>query len=111
MDEKTNQQISLANVHFQNQNFDEAIKIYDRLIKENDKNYIFFCNRSGCLFKLKNYKESLEDAIKAIELNPKSIKAHYREGVALKLLDKPIDAIISFSKGENNILKIFLEHS
>lgn len=100
MDEQTNQQISLANVHFQNHNYDEAIKIYDRLIEQNDQNYILFCNRSAALFKRNQFKESLEDAIRAIELNPRSIKAHYREGMALRSLNRPIDAIIAFSKGK-----------
>lgn len=94
------EQINLANIHFQNQNFDEAIKVYDELIKRNNQNYILFCNRSAALYKKSRFKESLEDSIKAIQLNPKSIKAHFREGMALKALNKPIDSIIAFSRGE-----------
>lgn len=92
-------QISLANTHFQNRDYDEAIKIYDNLIKENSQNYILFCNRSSVLFKKNEFKKSLEDALIAVQLNPQSVKAHFREGMALRSLDRPIDALIAFSKG------------
>lgn len=96
------EQIDLANVHFRNQNYGLAIKIYDGLIRQNDQNYSLYCNRSAALYKLNRFEESLEDAIRAIQLNPKSVKAHFREGMALRSLQKPIDAIVAFSKGKFN---------
>ena len=99
MDEQTNLQINLANVHFKNKNYDDAIKIYDNLISQNNQNYILYCNRSAALYKKNEFKQSLEDAIRASEINPKSIKSLYREGMALRALDRPIDALVAFSKG------------
>lgn len=100
------EQIDLANVHFQNQNYQLAIKIYDGLIRQNDQNYVLYCNRSAAFYKLGKFEESLEDAIRAIQLNPKSVKAHFREGMALRSLQKPIDAIVAFSKGKGSVFFI-----
>jgi serine/threonine-protein phosphatase 5 len=53
-------------------------------------------NRSICNIKLENYGDAVIDATKAIEYNPAYVKAYYRRGDALLLLQKPRDALQDF---------------
>ncbi|RWS24574.1 tetratricopeptide repeat protein 28-like protein, partial [Leptotrombidium deliense] len=65
----------------------------------NPSNYVLYGNRSAAYCRLAKYSSSLQDAIKARELNPQWPKAYYRQGIALQCLGRHIDALAAFASG------------
>jgi hypothetical protein len=55
--------------------------------KDSDKQLfprdIIFSNRSACFLKLGQHEKALDDAVRALEINPKNIKAVFRRGLSL----------------------------
>ncbi|KAL3901524.1 MAG: hypothetical protein SGCHY_000556 [Lobulomycetales sp.] len=72
-----------GNALFKECYFKEAISEYTRAIIVNPINPIYFTNRSLTYSKLDQWRDSLSDAEKAIQLDPKSVKGHYLAGQAL----------------------------
>lgn len=75
-------------------------------------------NRSNCYNLVSDFKGSLSDCERAIKVDPKSSKAHYRRGIALSGLKRFDDAVsalnsaLEFTEGEkekNTIKKKILE--
>ncbi|XP_026433851.1 hsp70-Hsp90 organizing protein 3-like [Papaver somniferum] len=56
-------------------------------------------NKNLCYVHLNNGKNALDDATECVLAKPNWPKAHYRKGVALKLLNRLDEAAESFSKG------------
>lgn len=56
------------------------------------------CNRSFCSIKLEHFGSAIEDANKALEIDPNFVKAHYRIGAAYIGLGKYKDARAAFKK-------------
>lgn len=77
-----------GNAALQNNQNDEAIKLYTEAIELDAKNHILFSNRSAAYAKAGKYVEALEDADKTIQLKkdwPKvSLRKHTRN-FAIKL--------------------------
>eukprot|EP00029_Vermamoeba_vermiformis_P007757 TRINITY_DN3444_c0_g1_i1.p1 TRINITY_DN3444_c0_g1~~TRINITY_DN3444_c0_g1_i1.p1 ORF type:complete len:413 (-),score=112.01 TRINITY_DN3444_c0_g1_i1:9-1247(-) len=63
-------------------------KAIDQKIQDAVKNSILYANRAQANLLLKNYGKTIEDAKKAIELNPKNVKAYYRAAKAYSALGK-----------------------
>ena len=55
--------------------------------------------RSEAHFKMEDYIKSLEDAEKAIEVNPKFVTAYMRKGLAFEQLSRFSDAIKTYESG------------
>lgn len=67
-----------GNQSFSNGNFQKAIELYTQAI-ELEKNAIYYANRSFAYFELNQFKDSLEDAEIAININKDYAKvAHIR---------------------------------
>ena len=54
--------------------FAKAVMLYTRTIEENPKNAVYYSNRAFAHTKLENYGAAVEDATKAIELDPEYLK-------------------------------------
>ncbi|GAW79474.1 hypothetical protein, conserved [Plasmodium gonderi] len=67
-----------GNVLFSKGDYELAIFHYSRSINYMPKCSILFTNRSLAYFKIGSYQKSLEDALKAKELDEKNLKSYYR---------------------------------
>lgn len=70
-------------------NYEQAIKCYSEAIKIDTTNDIFYSNRAQAIFYyLNDYEQAFEDLKKAIELNPKGVRAYHVKGeIQVKLGD------------------------
>lgn len=64
-----------GNIAFKEQKYDQAIELYTESIKINPNEPSYYSNRGLANLRLKKYRESLNDCLKALSLNPESIKA------------------------------------
>ncbi|RWS23537.1 tetratricopeptide repeat protein 31-like protein [Leptotrombidium deliense] len=74
---------AVANNCALNKDFDSAVTFYSEAIDLNPSDFRFYCNRSFCYENIKQYNNSLEDALKAIQLNPRRPKPYFRKDAAL----------------------------
>eukprot|EP00184_Porphyridium_aerugineum_P004088 CAMPEP_0184694398 /NCGR_PEP_ID=MMETSP0313-20130426/2379_1 /TAXON_ID=2792 /ORGANISM="Porphyridium aerugineum, Strain SAG 1380-2" /LENGTH=466 /DNA_ID=CAMNT_0027152689 /DNA_START=291 /DNA_END=1691 /DNA_ORIENTATION=- len=79
--------------------YTKALKMYTRAIDEDDTNAVLYTNRSAAFFSTKQYKESLEDAEKALSIDNTWWKAYKRKGMSLCHLRKFEDAVKAFEAG------------
>ena len=82
--EQRAEELKLAgNKYFVTKNYIQATKFYSDAIDLTPENAIFYSNRAASYFYLKQVPASLKDANKAIELDPKYIKAYTRKALCL----------------------------
>lgn len=74
---------SVANTCALKKDYEASVHFYTKAVKLNSTDFRFFCNRSYCYEKLRQYDKALEDAQAAIELNPHRVKPLFRKGKAL----------------------------
>lgn len=79
---------SKANEYFKNQNYEKAIEMYTKAINLDEKNAIYYANRSLANLRLENFGYALDDAKKAITVNPSYLKGYYRRAAAQMSLGK-----------------------
>jgi len=79
-EEKANAHKELGAKHFQNAHWPEAVREFTESIRRSPKDPKLYTNRSLCYVKLMEWGRALEDADKAIELDPTFVKAYLRKG-------------------------------
>jgi len=80
-----------GNDHFKNGRYEEAAACYTKaleLTQDKDERSILFSNRAACHSQHQNWHAMLDDCNKAIEFNPKNVKAVMRRGLAYEGLEK-----------------------
>jgi RNA polymerase II-associated protein 3 len=82
-----------GNKFVKNKDYESAIKMYSKAIELFSEDPIFYSNRSQCFLSLEKYKECIEDASRAIMLDPKSSKSYYRRMVAYEKLGDDFKAL------------------
>lgn len=55
----------------------QSIELYTQAIERNDRNAVYWANRSFAHLKLEEYGSAIQDASKAIEVDPKYSKARF----------------------------------
>ncbi|KAM0510773.1 hypothetical protein ACHAPE_010543 [Trichoderma viride] len=75
-----------------------AISFYDKAIEADATEPTFFTNRAQAYIKTEAYGYAIADATKAIELNPKLVKAYFRRGLARTAILKPKEATEDFKE-------------
>jgi len=75
------QHYQAANELFIDEEYDEALVKYNLAIEKEEKPE-FFIKRAACHIKLKNFMKALQDANKAIKLEPNNATAYLRQGIA-----------------------------
>jgi small glutamine-rich tetratricopeptide repeat-containing protein alpha len=85
-----------ANNFFYNEQYNDAINIYKELIENNYKKDIMYSNCGACYLKLKDYTKSLNDSLKAVEINLNYSKAWGRVGYSYKGLNMDSNACKAF---------------
>ncbi|EFY97335.1 hypothetical protein MHUMG1_06973 [Metarhizium humberi] len=87
-----------GNKSFASGDYPAAVDFYSKAIGLNDKEPTFFTNRAQAYIKTEAYGYAIADAGKALELNPKLIKAYYRRGLARTAILRPKEAIDDFKE-------------
>ncbi|KAH9947251.1 40S ribosomal protein S7 [Amylocystis lapponica] len=86
-----------GNDYFRGKRYREAVQFYTQAVDakptETALLEALLCNRAACNLELENYGSVLRDCSKAITLNSKSSKAHFRSALALMALDRIDEAL------------------
>ncbi len=76
---------------------DEAIKIYDKILKIDPLDYRAWLDRGYAFLQLEKFEEALDSYNKAIEIKPKDTNAWYNKGIALSELERFEEAVEVFT--------------
>lgn len=80
-------------------NYTDAINYYTEAIKIDPFNHILFSNRSAAYAKKGDFAQSLNDALKTVELKKDWPKGYSRKATALKLMERYDEAISAYNEG------------
>jgi len=90
--------------YFRSSEYRSAVKCYDRTLERNPDSYITLTNRAAARLAYESEKfkveEILEDAQRALEINPGWHKAKFREGIVLCKLHRYDEAIWALEEGQ-----------
>jgi tetratricopeptide (TPR) repeat protein/streptogramin lyase len=82
--------------YFENGDYDNAIKSFDKAMSLNPKNPIPYNHKGDVLFKLKKYEEAIKSYDAALEINPKYLDVLKDKALSLDNLGKHQEAINCF---------------
>ncbi|KAL1900263.1 Palmitoyl-protein thioesterase 1 [Sporothrix stenoceras] len=85
-----------GNKAFLKHDWPTAIDHYSQAIELDGSEPTYFANRAQAYLKTEAYGYAIADATKAIELDPKFVKAYYRRALASAAILKPKDALQDF---------------
>ncbi|XP_022149750.1 serine/threonine-protein phosphatase 5-like [Momordica charantia] len=88
----------LANEAFTAHKYVQAIDLYTQSIELNNQNAVYWANRAFAHIKLEEYGSALEDASKAIEVDPRYSKGYYRRGASYLAMGKFKEALKDFQQ-------------
>ncbi|KAF7721223.1 hypothetical protein EC973_005099 [Apophysomyces ossiformis] len=91
-------------------NYPEAIKLYTEAITINGTQAVYYANRAAAYSQQGDHQKAVDDAKKAIEIDPNYVKSYSRMGHALFCQSKYQEAVDAYEKGlqldpENNTIK------
>lgn len=89
---------AIANAAFQAHKFSRAIELYSEAIELNSQNAVYWANRAFAHTKLEEYGSAIQDATKAVEIDPKYTKGYYRRGAAYLAMGKFKEALKDFQQ-------------
>lgn len=87
-----------ANDAFKANKFSQAIELYSQAIELNSSNAVYWANRAFAHTKLEEYGSAVQDATKAIEIDPRYSKGYYRRGAAYLAMGKFKEALKDFQQ-------------
>ncbi|KAI8457919.1 protein phosphatase 5, partial [Phakopsora pachyrhizi] len=87
-----------ANKFFVESHYQEALDLYTLSLNSNPFDSTVWCNRSAVRLKREEHGLAIMDTSRAIELNPKYVKAYFRRGTAHLSIMKPQLAIKDFKE-------------
>eukprot|EP00742_Colponemidia_sp_Colp-10_P001888 GILJ01002019.1.p1 GENE.GILJ01002019.1~~GILJ01002019.1.p1 ORF type:complete len:370 (-),score=49.89 GILJ01002019.1:251-1360(-) len=88
----------LGNKAFAAGDYAEALRQYTSAIAEDENNAILYSNRAAANLKLGHFQDALNDAKKCTELSPTTPKGYFRLGEALRLLNRPQEALSAYKQ-------------
>jgi len=88
-----------GNRAFGEKRYDDAIKFYTEAISIDNRNHVYFSNRSAAYMGKNMFTNALEDAEQCVKLNPKWGKGYFRRAVALLALSRAADAEAVLQEG------------
>merc|ERR1711972_434265 len=90
--------------YFRNSEYRSAVKCYNRTLERNPDSYITLTNRAAARLAYEGEKfkveEILEDAQRALEINPQWYKAKFREAITLCKLHRYDEALWALEEGQ-----------
>ncbi|KAN0043396.1 hypothetical protein ACTA71_011048 [Dictyostelium dimigraforme] len=110
------EQLNEGNSFFVDEQYEEALKCYDKACSELSNNAEAFFKRSQCHSKLSNLKEALSDINTSIKLDSNNSKYYLRKGQLCFELEEFDTALKTFEKGqsidsENSSFKTWIRKS
>lgn len=81
-----------GNIYFQQKKYRESAECYGRALDIEPQSETLFCNRAATYLMMNKFAEALHDSLKAIELDPTHVKAHWRAAKAYLYLGHPDEA-------------------
>jgi len=90
--------INLGHVYYQNNQYHEALAVYDQYVKIDDNKPNKYVDRGLCHLNLKNYDLALSDFSKAIVLKPGYADAFYNRGCVYNDIEKFPEAVSDYTK-------------
>lgn len=88
-----------GDAHFRKSEWRDAAVQYTKAIDNAPEDEKLYSNRSVCYLKMKRYDKALSDANRCCGINPRWPKAYFRQGQALRGLQRWEDAINAFKEG------------
>jgi tetratricopeptide (TPR) repeat protein len=85
-----------GNAAFKAGDHGKAIECYTYATEIDPTNPVYFQNRAMAYFRMEKYERALRDSNKALGLDPKSVKAHFRKGESLLALKKYQEALKAY---------------
>ena len=85
-----------ANILYKDKKYDKATLIYTLLLDNNYKVDIMYSNRAACFLQKKDYCKSLNDSLKAVEINLNYSKAWARVAYSYKGLKMRLNSLKAF---------------
>ncbi|EFX01253.1 serine/threonine-protein phosphatase ppt1 [Grosmannia clavigera kw1407] len=85
-----------GNQAFLKHNWTVAIEKYSNAIELDGSQPTYYANRAQAYLKTEAFGYAIADATKAIELDPKFVKAYYRRALAAAAIIRPKDALVDF---------------
>jgi len=98
-DEKAEEAKQKGNDHFRNKNWPDAVKEYEEAVKRAPKNAPIRNNLAAALCKVMDFNGAKSNIEKAIEIDPKYVKAWARKGDIEVLMKENHKALESYKKG------------
>jgi len=89
---------SEANKLFVASKYNECLQLYTLSLNKNPFDPAVWCNRAATRLKLEEHGLAIADATKAIELDPKYVKAYFRRAVAQLSIMRPKAALADLKK-------------
>jgi len=87
-----------GNNYFLAHRYEEAVSCYNKAIIKNSQIPTYFTNRALCYLHLKQWEKAVQDCRKAMELDRRSVKAHFYLGKALVQLEQYDEAIKTLTR-------------
>ncbi|OQR91051.1 hypothetical protein ACHHYP_05048 [Achlya hypogyna] len=87
-----------GNAAFASTNYQSAMEYYSKALALQPSSHTLFGNRSAAYFNLRRFDLALDDALKAVALEPQWPKGHFRQGQALGELGRFAEAAAAFEK-------------
>lgn len=76
--------------------YEQSIEMYTKAIELDDRNAVYYANRSFAYLRLESYGYALMDAVFAVESDPAYLKGYYRRAAAHMSLGKFKQALADF---------------
>ena len=77
-----------GNLHFKNQDYEQAEQLYGQAIQKNSKNPLLFTNRANARLKLEKWEGVINDCLASIELMTENMKAYFYLGTPFHRLPR-----------------------
>eukprot|EP00397_Hematodinium_sp_SG-2012_P025912 GEMP01027110.1.p1 GENE.GEMP01027110.1~~GEMP01027110.1.p1 ORF type:complete len:424 (+),score=107.28 GEMP01027110.1:100-1371(+) len=88
-----------GNEALKNRAFEDAIKEYNKAVTLDPDNPVYYSNRAAAWAELRKWDNSLNDATKCVEKDPRFAKGYSRKGTALMQLGRFTDSRAAFQEG------------
>ncbi|CEQ42828.1 SPOSA6832_04688 [Sporobolomyces salmonicolor] len=89
---------SQANALFSQSKYRDSLDLYTASLNKNPFDAIVWSNRAAVRLKLEEHGLAIADATRAIELDPRAVKAYFRRGIANLAVLKPKAALVDLKK-------------
>jgi serine/threonine protein kinase/tetratricopeptide (TPR) repeat protein len=97
-DKAKEQELKEGDTYYRARRYEEALAVYERVIRMNPHNARAYSNKGNALRKLKRYKEALEAYERALTIDPNSAFVWISEGKVFYSLKRYDEALVAYSR-------------